>query len=507
MCIPSRTHPPFRRLAGILAVLGAAASPAADPPPAPSGEKRAGGPPRPNVLFIAIDDLRDWTGFLGCTQARTPHLDRLASRGVSFTRAYCAAPVCNPSRVALLTGLRPSSTGVYDNATDWRPSLAEVVTLPQHFKRHGYFVSGAGKIYHGNFPQGSDWDEFHNRARPRPGPEGKRRTAAPVPGLSGGAGGISFAALDGDDDAMEDWWTVEHTLEVLRRPHDRPFFIACGLVKPHLPWNVPRKYFDLFPLDRVKLPEVKEGDLGDVPPEGVRMAGPEGDHAAIVRAGLWKDEVRAYLAAIAFTDAMVGRLLAGLEESPHASNTIVCLWSDHGWQLGEKEHWRKFALWEESARAPLIMVVPGLTRPAPCHRTVDFMCIYPTLCDLCGIPVPPHVEGTSIRGLLADPTAAWDRPAITTYLRGNHSVRTERWRYIRYAGGGEELYDHGKDPLEWTNLAGSEESAETRKGLRAFLPSRDAPVAKGRERPAVEKSAAEKRAARKARAAAKAKGD
>jgi arylsulfatase A-like enzyme len=452
---------------------------------------------RPNVLFIAIDDLRDWTGYLGSRQAKTPRLDRLASQGVYFTRSYCASPVCNPSRTALLTGLRPGSTGVYGNAADWRSIVPDAVTLPQHFKRSGYHVVGAGKIYHGSFPRVSDWDEFFPRA-PRDGAPRKEADApvnpdAPAPG--GGVGGIGFRALDCEDSDMPDYWTVEYALRQLAGRHEKPFFIACGLVKPHLPWNVPRKYFDLFPLDRIELPPVKEDDLDDVPPAGVRMANPGGDHAAILLSGRWKEAVQAYLAAIAFTDAMVGRLLDGLARSPHADSTIVCLWSDHGWHLGEKRHWRKFTLWEESARAPFIMVVPGLTRPAACHRTIDFMCIYPTLCDLCGIPVPPHVQGESIRKLLADPASPWDRPAVTTYLRGNHTVRDERWRYIRYADGGEELYDHDRDPQEWTNVAGREECAANREALKKWLP--------GENRPPPAKGEKTKAPARRKKAAAR----
>lgn len=426
---------------------------------------------RPNVLFIAIDDLRDWVGYLGDVQTKTPNLDRLAKRGVSFTRSYCAAPVCNPSRTALLTGYRPSSSGVYGNGTDWRQVIPEVVTLPQHFKQNGYYVAGAGKIYHGAYPRPSDWDEFIGNPKPeRPG--GKQNSDA----TSDGVGGIRFKPLKGDELEQVDHATVNYGLKQLAKKHDKPFFIACGLHKPHMPWNVPQKYYDMFPLAKIQLPPIKQTDLNDVPAAGIRMARPEGDHAEMLKSGRWKEAVQAYLATIAFMDFEVGRLLDGFDKSAYKDNTIICFWSDHGWHLGEKEHWRKFALWEEATRSPLIFVVPGVSKPASvCQRTVDFMSLYPTLCDLCGLPIPKHVQGESIRTLLAAPEASWEKPALTTYLFNNHAVRTERWRYIRYANGDEELYDHENDPHEWTNLAKDPKNGDLKKDLARWLPTENKP--------------------------------
>jgi arylsulfatase A-like enzyme len=209
------------------------------------------------------------------------------------------------------------------------------------------------------------------------------------------------------------------------------------------------------------------------------MARPGGDHAEMLKSGRWKEAVQAYLATIAYTDMNIGRLLEALDKSAHRDNTIIVFWGDHGWHLGEKEHWRKFALWEEATRAPLIWVAPGVTRAGGvCERTVDFLSIYPTLCDLTGIPIPKHVEGVSIRPLLADPKAAWDRPALTTHGQGNHAVRSEKWRYIRYADGSEELYDEGKDPYEWTNLASKQELAEVKKDLARSLPAKEKEAAR-----------------------------
>lgn len=438
--------------------------------------EQSAAPARPNVLFIVVDDLRDWVGYLGRhPQAKTPNLDRLAARGVAFTRAYAASPSCNPSRAAVLTGLRPFTTGVYENDTDWREVVPPEMTLPSTFRRAGYHVSGAGKIYHTAYPRRAEWDEYFDE-KPR----------NPRPTEQQGAGTrIKFGAIDEDERMMRDYQVVDYAIRQLEQTRDQPLFLAVGIQKPHLPWFVPRKYFDLHPLEEIQLPPHRDGDLDDVPGEGRRLALQWGDHEAIVEAGLWKQAVQGYLASISFADAMVGRLIDALDRSPLRDNTIICLWSDHGWSLGEKEHWRKFALWENETRSPMIWVVPGMT-PAgvPCERTVDLMSVYPTLCDLAGIETPAHVEGASVRSLLRDPTAAWEQPAISTYLFKNHSVRTEAWRYTRYYDGGEELYDERADPNEWRNLAADPAFQTIKAELSAWLPKQDHPdlVAPGERR-------------------------
>ena len=454
-------------------------------------------PQKPNVLFIAIDDLRDWVGYLGNRQVKTPHLDRLAGRGVAFTRSFCASPCCNPSRTALLSGLRPSASGVYNNNDDWRQIIpADAVTLPLHFKNHGYYVAGAGKIYHGGaggFNRLSDWHDYLTKAVEPDSETGGKGKAKRFKDDVGGVGGIRFGALDCDDRDMPDYATVSYCLKQLEKKHDRPFFLACGLVKPHMPWSVPKRYYDMYPLADIQLPKVLENDLDDVPPAGVKMARPDGDHAQILQSGRWKEAVQAYLATITFCDAMIGRLIEGFDRSAYRQNTIVCLWSDHGWHLGEKQHWRKFALWDEATRAPYLWIVPGVTKPGGvCHRTVDYMQIYPTLCDLAGLPTPRHVQGTSIRRLLADPAAAWPQPAVTTWLFNNHAVRSEDWRYIRYADGGEELYHNAVDPLEWTNLAGKPEHAGVKADLARWLPKENAPGSGGKAQTKSEKQKAKK---------------
>ncbi|MGD9649078.1 MAG: sulfatase [Pirellulales bacterium] len=425
----------------------------------------------PNVLFIAVDDLNHWVGYLGRNkQTITPNIDRLAARGVRFTRSYCAAPVCNPSRASLMSGLRPATTGVYDNVDDWRTAIGPERTLLTTFRQAGYHVCGAGKIYHGAYERRSEWDDYLEKPKGDPRPTGDT-----------GVGGIRFAPLDCRDEDLVDWHSVEYGIEQLQTRREQPLFLAVGLHKPHMPWNVPRKYYDMHPLEKIELPPTKADDLADIPPAGVEMARPDGDHRAILEAGRWKDAVQGYLAAVSFADAMIGRLIDAFDRSPYRDDTIIVLWGDHGWHLGEKEHWRKFALWEEATRAPLIWVVPGVTSPGGvCERTVDFMSIYPTLTDLTGVATPSHVEGASIRPLLENPSAEWSQPALTTFGYGNHAVRDEGWRYIRYDNGDEELYDESADPYEWTNLADKPKLADRKSELASHVPRKNAPSVSGK---------------------------
>ena len=417
----------------------------------------------PNVLFIAVDDLNHWVRYLGRNrQAKTPNIDRLASMGVAFVNAHCASPLCNPSRVALLSGRRPGETGIYYNEQDWRPVIPEAETLTTQFLNAGYNVFGAGKIYHNGVHRIGEWTEYFDGGV---GPALRRHPSARDNGVDGG-----FYPLANPDADMPDYRLANYAIAKLGATHDKPFFLAVGFIKPHLPWAVPKKYFDLFPILNMRVPPVKNNDLADVPPAGVRMADTR-FFAKIVASGRWKEGVGAYLASIAFVDAQVGRVLNALENSAHRDNTIIVFFGDNGFHLGEKQHWRKFALWEEATRVPLIWAVPGVT-PAGgiCRQPTDLMSVYPTLLELCGIPSPPHVTAQSISPLLIDPAAAWGTPAITTFGQNNHSIRSERWRYTRYAGGGEELYDHQTDPYEWTNVARRVRYAATKAELAAWLP-------------------------------------
>ncbi len=438
------------------------------------------------MLFIAVDDLNHWVSHLGRNpQTKTPNIDRLAKMGVTFTRANCAAPVCNPSRAALMSGLRPSTSGVYDNGQDWKDAISKDKTLTTQFLNAGYNVFGAGKIYHSQDHREGEWTDYFTA-----GGALKRHPDA----KDDGVGGIKFYPLANEDADMPDYKVVDYSIGKLNAKHDKPFFMAVGLVKPHMPFSVPKKYFDMFPLDKVELPPYRADDLDDVPAGGIKMARPDGDHAQIVKSGRWKEAVQAYLATIAFCDAMVGRLLDAYDKSPNRDNTIIVFWGDHGWHLGEKSHWRKFALWEESARAPYIWVAPGVTkRGGVCERPVDFMSIYPTLCALTGVAKPAHVEGLDITPLLKNPQAKWETPALTTFHKDNHSVRSETWRYIRYADGGEELYNHEIDPYGWTNLAKDAKYDSVKKELSQHFPkvNADERPSKGRgegEAPAKKKN-------------------
>ena len=438
---------------------------------------------KPNVLFIAIDDLNDWIGVLGGhPQARTPNIDRLANRGVLFTRAYTAAPACNPSRAALMTGVAPHRSGVYLNSQDWRPALKDVTTMPRHFHDNGYWAAGAGKIYHGRFSENTYWDDYwpsRENSRPSdPAPDD-----LPVNGIPD-TGHFDWGPVNVANEEMGDHQVSEWIMGQLRREHDKPFFLAFGVFRPHLPWFVPPEYFDEFPLESIELPTFNSDDLADVPAAGVRMARPERDHKRVVEHNQWRHAVRGYLASMLFADEMVGRVLDTLDASPYADNTIIVLWTDHGWHLGEKSHWRKFALWEEATRTPLMFVVPegvapGLRAGTKAGRRVDtpvsLLDIYPTLIELCGLSANRDLMGASLAPLLADPKAKWDRPALTTYGRLNHALRTPLYRYIRYADGSEELYDHRKDPYEWKNLAREPDYRAVIEGLRPWLPKENAP--------------------------------
>ena len=442
---------------------------------------------KPNVLFIAIDDLNDWIGVLGGhPQARTPNLDRLAARGVLFTHAYTAAPACNPSRASLMTGIAPYRSGVYLNSQAWRPPLKDAVTLPQHFRKFGYWVGGSGKIFHGAFPDPPSWDVYWpSQTKNKPDdPSPKAKPANGIPKT----GHFDWGPVEEGTAAMGDYKVAEWVSGKLAEKHDTPFFLACGMYKPHLPWHAPRKYFDEFPLDKIELPAFNADDLSDIPPGGIKMAKPDGDHAKVVKHNQWKKAVQGYLANILFMDEQVGRVIDALDRSDYKDNTIVVLWTDHGWHLGEKEHWRKFALWEEATKTPMMWVVPkGVSEAMPegtkagtrVDHPVSLLDIYPTLVELAGLGPNPALMGDSLAPLLKDPGAKFRGAAVMTHGRNNHAVRTAEYRYIRYEDGGEELYDHRNDELEWKNLARDPNYSKVLEGLRAWIPkenAEDAPV-------------------------------
>ena len=469
-----------------------------------SGDSAASG--RPNVLFISIDDLNDWIEPLGGHPlARTPNLTRLAERSVSFSRAYCPSPGCNPSRTAVMTGQAPYSSGVYSNYQDWREVIKDRKTIGAYFRENGYYSAGAGKIFHYHMVDPDCWDAYWPSQEKNMPDEAfpdfaKSRLATPaspepstmnMPPFKYMYGMFDWAPQNIRDEQMGDYKSVDYVLGQLQRRHDKPFFLACGIYRPHLPWYVPQKYFDMFPEDEVQLPKTLPSDLEDLGARARDIAGRGGGyHRNVLEAGQWKQAVRGYLASIAFADAMLGRLLDGLDASPYWQNTIIVLWSDHGWQLGEKAHWRKFALWDNVARSVLMIHTPRNSPGLPdgsrdgeqCRRVVSLQDIYPTLIDLCGLQARKNIDGRSLSPLLRDPGLPWNHVALTTYDYDEFSVRSERFRYIRYIDGSEELYDHDADPEEWNNLAADSNFKPFKNELASHIPRNAAPLVKTSEK-------------------------
>ena len=419
---------------------------------------------QPNILFIAVDDLNHWLTFLGRNpQAKTPNFDRLARMGTAFTNAYCVVPACEPSRCALMGGKRPWVSGCYKNGHKWKQFQKSGEGLSAQFLKAGYYVAGAGKIYHSMDYHKDEWTEYMSK-------QGYSSNGPGVQKMDGYHNDKTHPDLKDDD--LIDWHSTNYIIDRLSRDSDKPFFLACGLYKPHLPFVAPRKYYEDFPLESIQLPPHRTDDLDDIPPAGRKMAR-NGDHAKFLKSGRWKAAIQSYLATCAYTDMNLGRLLDAYEKSPQRDNTIIVLWTDHGWSLGEKEHWRKFALWEEPTRTPMIWVVPGMTNAdTKCSATVDLLNVYPTLCSLAGIDKPDHVAGYDMTPLLKDPQSDWKYPAITTHGFKNHAVRTATHRLIRYANGDEELYDSVNDPFEYKNLANDPAYDEIKSQLANWLPKK-----------------------------------
>ena len=445
---------------------------------------------KPNVLFIAVDDLNDWVGCMGGhPQTRTPNIDRLARSGVLFTNAYCAAPSCNPSRSSILSGLPPYRTGLYQNPQSLRDVMPDAELLPRYFSRHGYWSAGSGKILHYIIDPRSWDDYFPEKAKDNPFPRTLDPEGRPLSLPRGGPWqyvDTDWAALDVTDEEFGgDWLVTKWIGEQLRRRQDKPFFLACGLYRPHEPWFVPKTYFEPFPLAIIEPgPGYKLGDVDDLPPAGLRLARNRYfEH--IQRQGQWKKAIQAYLASIYYADTMVGRVLDALEKGPHRDNTIIVLWSDHGWHLGEKEHWQKYTGWRIGSRVPLIIRVPkgttglleGTSQGSICTRPVSLTDLFCTLTELCGLPDKADVQHHSLIPLLRNPAAKWSHAAITHLDHPqSYAISTERWRYIHYRNGDEELYDVQADPHEWTNLASRPEQAAQLARMRALTPSSTVPV-------------------------------
>ncbi len=442
-------------------------------------------PPKPNVLFIAIDDLNDWVGPLGGHPlVRTPHLDRLAQRGVTFLNAHIQSPLCNPSRTSLMLGLRPTTTGVYGlapwfrNLEQWR----DRVTLPQHFKAHGYRTLTTGKIYHGGVG-GPDKQAVEFDVWGPPGGIGVTPPSKLIPPTPMGNHPLmDWGVFPHRDEDKQDYKVASWAVDQLKNaPRDQPFFLAVGFFLPHVPCYATQHWFDLYPDDDRLLPPVREDDRADVPRFSwyLHWRLPE-PRLEWVRANRqWHNLVRSYLACISFVDAQVGRVLDALEAAQLADNTVIVLWSDHGYHLGEKGITGKNTLWERSTRVPLFFAGPGIPENLRCRQPVELLDLYPTLIDLCGLTPRDDLEGVSLVPQIQDPLTPRSRPAITSHNSGNHAVRSEHWRFIHYADGAEELYDHRNDPHEWRNLAGDPQHEAVRAAHRRWLPRIDAPPAPG----------------------------
>lgn len=427
-----------------------------------------------NILFISVDDLNDWVGVLkGRPQATTPNIDRLASQGVLFTNAHTAAPACNPSRVAVMTGLYPTSTGIYHNNQPWRPVLPNTVTMPEYFRSNGYTAMGAGKIYHVPYPDPKAWDYYYP-SKTKTKPDDPLPEVLPSNGIPN-KGWFDWGPLKNNNKDMGDYKVAEWVIDQLGKSHEKPFFLAAGMWRPHLPWFVPEEYFNHYPLDSVQLPPYLDNDLEDIPAEGVKMAKRSNDHERVIEYNQWKQAVQGYLASIEFADAQVGRILDALNKSKYRDNTTVVLWSDHGWHLGEKEAWRKFTLWERSTRVTFMIVDPEVTKPGISSRPINLIDVFPTLIDLTGLPKKEDLDGLSLLPLLKLNESNWSsRPSITTHGRGNHAIRDDRWRYIKYSDGSEELYNHQNDDNEWTNLTNNAEYFEVKTRLAKWIPQNEA---------------------------------
>ncbi|VGO18552.1 sulfatase [Pontiella sulfatireligans] len=432
-----------------------------------------------NVLMIVVDDLNDWVATHGGhAQSLTPNLDRLARRGMKFMNAHCTAPICNPSRSSFNTGKYPFNIGIYDNEIKDKKLFSERPSISRHFLNNNYYTVGSGKIRHVFAFTQENWD-VNYKSKISGAPSAKEDIAL-------GLKRFKWGPCDQPDEEFGDHLNVDFiNSQYANIPEGKPFFFACGIYRPHTPLYVPRRFFDQYPLEDVQLPVVEPHPMDGLSIPAKAFAWnfydwldptptyERSDFNIIVdKHQQWDTVTQAYLACVAWTDYQVGRLLDQLDASPYTDNTIIVLFSDHGWHLGEKQSFRKATLWEESTRVPFIVSVPGfVTAGAETKEPASLIDLFPTLIDLCGLPSIDDLDGTSMRPVLENPLSTVDRPAITTMGRGNHAVRSRDYRYIQYYEGSEEFYDHTQDPKEWTNLINNPEYSEIIAQHRKFVPA------------------------------------
>ena len=436
---------------------------------------------KPNVLFIAVDDLNTWISpidnFLG---VKTPNFDRLAKMGVTFTNAHVQAPLCGPSRASLMTGLRPSTTGIYGMTPDdqirreGNPVTKDITFLPEYFKQNGYHTMGIGKLFHIHAP-----DRVFNESGGRvkgfgPYPEKRFVWDGFGKGIRGMHGRTStdWGAFPDKDSLMPDHQSVNWVTERLYRDYDKPFFLGLGFLRVHVPLYVPQKWFDLHPLENIQTPPYQSDDLDDIPPVGMKINDlpmmPSTEWAK--ETGEWKKIVQAYLACMSYVDHELGRVLDALENSKYADNTVIVLWSDHGYRLGEKGTFAKHALWETATKAPLMFAGPNLPKGKKINAPVEMLSIYPTLLELSGLPAYQRNEGYSLVDMMQQDKGFAEAKAITTFGMNNHAIKMDKYRYIQYEDGKEEFYDHRLDPNEWNNEAGNPKYKAQIEKMKGLLP-------------------------------------
>ena len=465
---------------------------------------------RPNVLFIAVDDLNDWEHSLGGHPlVKTPNMDRLFKKGVLFTNAHCSQAVCNASRNSVLSGLHPSSSGWYGSTNIMRATFDEVMEghkmMPQYFRDNGYYTLTAGKIYHqgaSDFPERTVdfWNEIapgykvpKSLRKRGNGYKGSKFYPFPKNGSQivqhygkdyEDGNSLCGGPLDPEDipdGKMYDELIAEWAIEKLSQDHDKPFFMAVGFVRPHVPFTAPRKYFDMYDFKDIKRPQIPDNEMSDIPLMGKSIAYGRikgGDHHAVTNLSdqYWEELTHSYLACVSFVDDQIGRVVDALEKSKFKDDTIIVLWSDHGQHLGEKHHWRKQTLWEEATRVPLFIKVPGVESAGQtCDHTVSLLDIYPTLVESCELPTATKLEGTSLLPLLENPASAARRsPVVSSWYYGNFAVRSDSFRYIQYRDGTEEFYDHRADPNEYRNVAADAQYKSLIEDHRKWIPEEPA---------------------------------
>jgi uncharacterized sulfatase len=445
----------------------------------PAAARFAAAAEKLNVLFISVDDMNVDLGCYGHPLVKSPNIDGLARQGVRFHRAYCQFPLCSPSRTSLMTGLRPDTTQVFDLRKHFRSVLPDVVTLPQLFRNNGYFVARVGKIYHYGNPGDigtnglDDEPSWHERINPKGRDKAEEHLIVNHTPQRGLGSSLSVLAAQGSDEEQTDGMVATAVIRLMEEHQNEPFFLAAGFYRPHCPYVAPKKYFELYPLERIQMPKYPREHLKSVPELALASTRPRPWFGVTEQQA--RESKQAYYATVSFVDAQIGRLLEALDRLGLRESTLVVFWSDHGYHLGEHGLWKKQSTFEESARAPLIFAGPGIGRSGTaCARPVEFVDIYPTVADLCGLAAPGELEGASLRPLLENPSETWDRPAFTQVSRGGvpgHSVRTQRWRYIEWGNGreGVQLYDHESDPREIHNLAADPQYASVIEELRRLV--------------------------------------